>query len=42
MILADSLVFLIERYSDESRVKIGWREDISTAELVKVVVRFRG
>ncbi|HKW55302.1 MAG TPA: GDP-L-fucose synthase [Stellaceae bacterium] len=43
--LADALVFLMERYSDESHVNIGWGEDVSIrelAELVAAVVGYRG
>ena len=36
--LADALVFLMERYSDESHVNIGWGEDVSIAELAALVV----
>lgn len=35
--LADALVFLMERYSDESHVNIGWGEDVSIAELASLV-----
>jgi GDP-L-fucose synthase len=43
--LADGLVFLMERYSDESHVNIGWGEDVSIAELATLiadVVGFKG
>ena len=43
--LADALIFLMERYSDESHVNIGWGEDVSIAELaalVAEVVGFKG
>ncbi len=43
--LADALVFLMERYSDESHVNIGWGEDVSIAELAALigdVVGFKG
>lgn len=43
--LADALVFLIERYSDESHVNVGWGEDISISELAGLiadVVEFKG
>jgi GDP-L-fucose synthase len=43
--LADALVFLMERYSDESHVNIGWGEDVSIAELASLVaeaVGFKG
>jgi GDP-L-fucose synthase len=35
--LADALVFLMERYSDESHVNIGWGEDVSIAELASLI-----
>ncbi len=43
--LADALVFLMEHYSDESHVNIGWGEDVSIAELASLVcdvVGFKG
>jgi GDP-L-fucose synthase len=43
--LADALVFLMERYSDESHVNIGWGEDVSIAELAALTadtVGFKG
>src|SRR5579862_4959771 len=43
--LADALVFLMERYSDELHVNIGWGEDVTIrelAELVAEVVGFTG
>jgi len=43
--LADALVFLMERYSDESHVNIGWGEDVrirELAELIAEVVGYRG
>ncbi len=43
--LADALVFLMENYSDESHVNVGWGEDITIAELaalVAEVVGFKG
>jgi len=43
--LAEALVFLIERYSDESHVNVGWGEDITVAELATLVadvVGFKG
>jgi GDP-L-fucose synthase len=40
--LADALVFLLERYSDESHVNIGWGEDVSIAELAELVARTVG
>jgi GDP-L-fucose synthase len=38
-------VFLMERYSDESHVNIGWGEDVSIAELATLIadiVGFKG
>jgi GDP-L-fucose synthase len=35
--LADALVFLMERYSGESQINIGWCEDVTIAELAKLV-----
>jgi GDP-L-fucose synthase len=43
--LADALIFLMERYSDESHVNIGWGEDVSIAELATLIadiVGFKG
>jgi GDP-L-fucose synthase len=43
--LADALVFLMERYSDESHVNIGWGDDVSIAELAALiadVIGFKG
>jgi GDP-L-fucose synthase len=43
--LADALVFLVERYSAESHVNVGWGEDISIRELAELtaeVVGYRG
>jgi GDP-L-fucose synthase len=43
--LADALVFLMERYSDESHVNVGWGEDVSIAELATLIaetVGFKG
>ncbi|HUK59255.1 MAG TPA: GDP-L-fucose synthase [Stellaceae bacterium] len=35
--LADALVFLMERYSGESHVNIGWGKDVSISELAELV-----
>ncbi|MGB8180788.1 MAG: NAD-dependent epimerase/dehydratase family protein, partial [Stellaceae bacterium] len=35
--IADALVFLIERYSDESHVNVGWGEDLTIAELAQTI-----
>jgi GDP-L-fucose synthase len=35
--LADALVFLMERYSGESQINVGWGEDFTIAELAKLV-----
>jgi len=43
--LADALVFLMERYSDELQINVGWGEDVSIrelAELIAEVVGYRG
>jgi GDP-L-fucose synthase len=43
--LADALVFLMERYSDESHVNVGWGEDVSIAALATLIaetVGFKG
>jgi GDP-L-fucose synthase len=40
--LADALVFLMERYSDESHVNIGWGEDVSIAELATLIAEIVG
>lgn len=40
--LADALVFLMERYSDESHVNVGWGEDQSIAELAALIAESIG
>jgi GDP-L-fucose synthase len=43
--LADALVFLMQNYSGEQHVNIGWGEDVTIAELAGVVaeiVKFKG
>jgi GDP-L-fucose synthase len=35
--LADALVFLMERYSGDSHVNVGWGTDVSIAELARLV-----
>jgi GDP-L-fucose synthase len=40
--LADALVFLMERYSDESHVNVGWGEDVSIRELAALVAEAVG
>jgi GDP-L-fucose synthase len=40
--LADALVFLMERYSDESHVNVGWGEDVSIRELAALVAEVVG
>ncbi len=40
--LADALVFLIEHYSDESHVNIGWGEDVTIAELATLIAKVVG
>jgi GDP-L-fucose synthase len=40
--LADALVFLMDRYSDEPPVNVGWGEDVSIRELAETVARVVG
>lgn len=40
--LADALAFLMERYSGESQVNIGWGKDVSIAELAQLVAEVVG
>jgi GDP-L-fucose synthase len=40
--LADALVFLMEHYSDESHVNVGWGEDVSIRELARLVAEVVG
>ena len=40
--LADALVFLMERYSDESHVNVGWGEDLTIAELAQAIADIVG
>lgn len=40
--LADAMVFLIERYSDESQINVGWGEDLTIAELAQTVAEIVG
>jgi GDP-L-fucose synthase len=40
--LADALVFLMERYSGEEHVNVGWGEDVSIAELARLVAEVVG
>ncbi len=40
--LADALVFLMERYSDESHVNVGWGEDLTVAELAQAIAAVVG
>jgi GDP-L-fucose synthase len=40
--LADALVFLMERYSGEQHVNVGWGEDVSIAELAALVAEVVG
>jgi GDP-L-fucose synthase len=45
MTCADALVFLMERYSGETQINIGWGEDVSIrelAEIIAAVVGFEG
>lgn len=40
--LADALVFLMERYSDESHINVGWGDDVSIAELAALIAEIVG
>jgi GDP-L-fucose synthase len=40
--LADGLVFLMERYSDESHVNIGWGRDVRIDELARLIAEVVG
>ena len=40
--LADALLFLMERYADESPVNVGWGEDLTIRELATMVARVVG
>jgi GDP-L-fucose synthase len=40
--LADALVFLMERYSEQSHVNIGWGEDVSIRELAELIAEVVG
>jgi GDP-L-fucose synthase len=40
--LADALVFLMERYSGEEQVNVGWGEDVSIAELAQIIAEVVG
>jgi GDP-L-fucose synthase len=40
--LADALVFLLEHYSDEMSVNVGWGEDITIAELAALIAETVG
>ena len=40
--LADALVFLMERYSEESHINIGWGEDVSIKELAALIAEIVG
>ncbi len=40
--LADALVFLMERYSAESHVNVGWGSDVSIAELAQAIAETIG
>jgi GDP-L-fucose synthase len=40
--LADALVFLLERYSDESHINVGWGEDVTIAELAGLIAEVVG
>src|SRR5260370_26319730 len=40
--LADALVFLMERYSEELQINIGWGEDVSIRELAELIAEVVG
>lgn len=40
--LADALVFLMERYSDEMQINVGWGEDVSIRELAELIAQVVG
>jgi GDP-L-fucose synthase len=40
--LAEALVFLMDRYSDEPPVNVGWGEDVSVRELAESIARVVG
>jgi len=40
--LADALVFLMERYSAESHVNVGWGEDVTIGELARLIAETVG
>ena len=40
--LADALLFLMQRYADESHVNVGWGQDLSIRELAELVARVVG
>jgi GDP-L-fucose synthase len=40
--LADALIFLMECYSDESHVNIGWGDDVSIGELATLIAEIVG
>jgi len=40
--LADALLFLMQRYSDEPHLNVGWGEDLSIRELAELVARIVG
>jgi GDP-L-fucose synthase len=40
--LADALVFLMERYSGELHVNVGWGEDVSIRELAALIAEVVG
>jgi GDP-L-fucose synthase len=40
--MADACLFLMEHYSDEGFVNVGWGEDVSIAELARLVCEVEG
>jgi GDP-L-fucose synthase len=40
--LADALVFLMQNYSDELQINVGWGKDVTIAELARLIARTVG
>ena len=40
--LADALVYLMGRYSDELQINVGWGEDVSIRELAELIAEIVG
>jgi GDP-L-fucose synthase len=39
---ADALVFVMERYSGETQINVGWGEDVSIRELAEIIATVAG